>query len=53
MREHIIQKILEDKAIVIVHGIYDEECLNLAKALKNGGVKLLEVTFDQKSQSRI
>lgn len=50
MRTNMINKILNDKVIAIVRGIYDEECLNLAKALYKGGVKLLEVTFDQKSQ---
>ena len=50
MRDGMIKKILNDKVIAIVRGIYDEECLNLAKALHKGGVNLLEVTFDQKSQ---
>lgn len=49
MREQVIQKILEKKAIAIVRGIFEEDCLNLAKALLEGGVELLEVTFDQKS----
>ena len=48
MRETIIQKILADKAIAIVRGFYEEECLNLAKALQAGGINLLEVTFDQR-----
>lgn len=49
MRQQVIEKILEKKAIAIVRGIFDEDCLNLAKALLEGGVELLEVTFDQKS----
>lgn len=49
MRQQIIEKILEKKAIAIVRGIFEEDCLNLAKALLDGGVELLEVTFDQKS----
>lgn len=49
MREQVIEKILEKKAIAIVRGIFEEDCLNLAKALQAGGVELLEVTFDQKS----
>ena len=49
MREQVISKILEKKAIAIVRGIYDEDCVALAKALCEGGVELLEVTFDQKS----
>ncbi len=49
MREDMIQKILDEKAIAIVRGIYGEDCLSLARALHEGGVNLLEVTFDQKS----
>lgn len=45
----MIQKIMDEKVIAIVRGIYGEDCLNLAKALRDGGVKLMEVTFDQKS----
>lgn len=48
MRQQVIEKILEKKAIAIVRGIFEEDCLNLAKALLEGGVELLEVTFDQK-----
>ena len=49
MREDMIQKILDEKAVAIVRGIYGEDCLNLARALHAGGVNLLEVTFNQKS----
>lgn len=49
MRADMIKKILDEKVIAIVRGIYGEDCMNLAKALHKGGVNLLEVTFDQKS----
>ena len=49
MRNEVIQKIIDEKVVAIVRGIYGEDCLNLAKALCAGGVKLMEVTFDQKS----
>ena len=49
MREKIIQKILDKKAIAIVRGVYDEDCVKLAAALADGGIELLEVTFDQRS----
>lgn len=49
MRAQVIEKILNDKVVAIVRGIYDEDCLNLARALHEGGVNLLECTFDQKS----
>ena len=48
MREAVIQKILDEKVIAIVRGFYEEECLNLAKALHAGGINLMEVTFDQR-----
>lgn len=47
MREQIIQKVLDKKIVAIVRGVYDEDCINLAKALCAGGIELLEVTFDQ------
>ena len=47
MREQIIQKVLDRKIVAIVRGVYGEDCLNLAKALYEGGIELLEVTFDQ------
>ena len=52
MREQVIAKILDKKAIAIVRGVFGEDCLNLAKALYAGGVELLEVTFDQLSEEK-
>ena len=49
MRNEMIQKITDEKVIAIVRGVYGEDCLKLAKALHKGGVRLMEVTFDQKS----
>ena len=50
MRDAIIEKILSEKVIAIVRGVYGEDCLNLARALHAGGINLLEVTFDQRSE---
>lgn len=47
MRDAIIQKVYEKKIIAIVRGVYDEDCLQLARALYEGGVEMMEVTFDQ------
>ena len=47
MREQIIQKVLDKKIVAIVRGVYSEDCVNLARALCEGGIELLEVTFDQ------
>ena len=51
MREAIIQSVLENKLIAIVRGVYGEDCVSLAKALCAGGIKLLEVTFDQSNEA--
>ena len=48
MREAIIQKVIDKKIIAIVRGVYEEDCLNLARALYKGGIELLEFTFDHK-----
>lgn len=47
MREAVIQKVLDKKIIAIVRGVYGNDCVNLAKALYDGGIEMLEVTFDQ------
>ena len=47
MREQIIQKVLDKKIVAIVRGVYGEDCVKLAQALYEGGIELLEVTFDQ------
>ena len=47
MRAQIIQKVLDKKIVAIVRGVYGEDCVKLAQALYEGGIELLEVTFDQ------
>ena len=47
MKEQVIQNILTHKVIAIVRGVYGEDCLRLAEALYAGGIRLLEVTYDQ------
>lgn len=42
-----LEFIQENKVITICRKVYGEDLLNLAGALKAGGVKLMEVTFDQ------
>lgn len=42
-----LEFIQENKVITICRKVYGEDLLNLAGALKAGGVKLIEVTFDQ------
>lgn len=40
--------LLEKKIIAIVRGTYGEDLKNLATALYKGGIRFIEVTFDQK-----
>ena len=48
MRERIIREILDKKIISIVRGVEPEKILKIAEALYEGGVTLIEVTFNQK-----
>ena len=48
MRDRIINLILEEKIIAIVRGAEPEQCKAVAKALYAGGVRLMEITYDQK-----
>lgn len=47
MDKTVVDCILEHKIITICRRIYGEQLLNLAQALYDGGIKLMEVTFDQ------
>ena len=47
MKEKIVQFIEENKIIAICRGIYGQNLVDLVSALCEGGVKLVEVTFDQ------
>lgn len=47
MREETKQLIEQNKVIVIVRGQYGEKLLKLARALYDGGIRMLEITFDQ------
>ena len=42
MREEVIAKILEEKIIAIVRGVGAEECMKVAQALYEGGIRLME-----------
>lgn len=48
MRDRIINLILEEKIIAIVRGAEPEQCKAVAKALYAGGIRLMEITYDQK-----
>lgn len=46
MREEIIKAIERDKIIVIVRGVEKDKLIPLAEAMYDGGIRLLEVTYD-------
>ena len=48
MREQVIKCIDQYKIIAIVRGADPEQCFAVAKALYQGGIKLMEITYDQK-----
>lgn len=47
-REQVIQTILDEKIVAIVRGVDGEGVLKTARALYEGGIRLVEVTFNQK-----
>lgn len=49
MREDIIQAILKHKIIAIVRGAEEDKALKIAQALHAGGIRLVEITFNQKN----
>ena len=48
MRNHVIETIQKEKIIAIVRGMDTKQTVEIAKALYAGGIKLIEVTFNQK-----
>ncbi len=48
MRSVIIDKIYEHKLVAIVRGVVPKDCVKIAKALYDGGFRLMEITFDNK-----
>ena len=47
MNEDILNSILENKIIAIVRGVESEKCMKVAQALYAGGIRLLEITYNQ------
>lgn len=48
MRDQVITRIEQEKLIAIVRGVEPEKCMKVADALYAGGIRLMEVTFNQK-----
>ena len=49
MRETVIKEIYQQKIIAIIRGADEQQALAAAKALYEGGITLVEVTFNQKA----
>lgn len=49
MKEKLIQAIKEHKLIAIVRGVESEKCMKVAQALYDGGIRLMEITYNQKA----
>ena len=47
MRETVIQSVLSNKLIAIVRGLEEDKIIPLTRALSAGGIKMVEVTFNQ------
>lgn len=49
MREEVIQCAEQHRVIAIVRGVESRKCINVAKALYDGGIRLMEITYDQRN----
>lgn len=52
MNEKIIEAIKKHKLIAIVRGVESEKCLKVAQALYDGGIRLMEITYNQKAPEK-
>ena len=52
MREIVIKEVLNHKIISIVRGMDKEKTVKIARALYEGGVRFIEVTFNQKDPEK-
>ena len=53
MNESVLEAVKEHKITAILRGIPEERLKRVVQALFDGGIRLLEVTFNQKSPSRL
>lgn len=45
MREQVIQQILDNKIVAILRGVDSKKLINVAQAMYDGGIRLLEITY--------
>ena len=53
MKGQIIEAIEKNKIIAIIRGLDKQNCVRTAEALYHGGIKLVEVTFNQKETQKV
>jgi len=53
MKKNILELVKEHKIIAILREIEEDKIIETVKALHKGGIRLLEITFDQKSPNKI
>ena len=51
MKEEVIRAVRDSRIIAIIRGFTPDECLKLAEAYREGGIRLVEVTFNQRDPS--
>ena len=49
MKDEIIKAVHDGRIIAIIRGFAPDVCLNLAESYFKGGIRLVEVTFNQKA----
>ena len=47
MRDKVFNLVGETKVVAIIRGFSTDECLNIVRALYMGGIRVVEVTYDQ------
>ena len=52
MREKNVEWALKEKIIAIVRGMEAKDCLRVAQALYDGGIRLMEITYDQRDPAQ-
>lgn len=53
MEKRILKQIEEHRIIAILRGVPGEKIVDVAQALYDGGIRLLEITFNQKSATKL
>lgn len=49
MKENIVKAVYDGRIVAIIRGFAPEVCMKLAEAYFKGGIRLIEVTFNQKA----